>query len=546
MKRTYIKDITNKLVDSQILLYGWINAKRDHGGVLFVDLEDNTGIIQLVIRDIDQEISIGSCCEINGTIAYRVEGADNKNLSSGDIECIVNKINILNKSKTLPFDVTIETKVSEEILLRYRYLHLRRKNLRNNITFRSQLYNVIRNFMYSNSFIEVETPYLTVPMPEGARDFLVKSRLVNDGYYALSQSPQLYKQMLMIGTIDKYYQIVRCFRDEDNRADRQPEFTQLDYELSFTTSDEVINYTELLMKHIWNEMFSIQLKTPFDRLTHNETLELYGTDKPDMRYGLSFKKLDYKFNECNIINKQYIYGIVMPNDINISRNTINKIIEYSKLIDSPITYFENYNSIIKGPLVKYMSEESLTYIKSIVGDNLVFVAANNNKNKLLSGLGNIRIKLAEMFNLINKDWKFVVITKFPMCQVNENGTVEVEHHPFTNITDDTIKYLDTDISKLLTDTYDLVLNGYEIMSGSIRINDSVLQKKVLDILNINVANYQFFLDALSYGAPPHGGAAIGLDRLLYIMRNCKSIRDVIAFPKSSTGVDIITGAPLVI
>jgi aspartyl-tRNA synthetase len=567
MKRTYCGEIDNKSINEILTVKGWVNTRRDHGGVIFIDLRDHTGILQIVfnpdtkkIFDIAQSLRSEYVLEITGTIKKRLEGTINNDMLTGEIELIAEKLLILNTSKTPPFQIN-DGKINEDLRLQYRYIDLRGSKMQENLRFRSKLYNAIRNHLCSNNFNEIETPILTKPTPEGARDYLVPSRVHKTNFFALPQSPQLFKQLLMISGMDKYFQIAKCFRDEDLRADRQPEFTQLDIECSFSNEDDIINLTESLMRKIFTSLFDTNANLEFPRMTYTESMDKYGCDKPDLRNPLELKDItkmmsdtEFKvFKDCTNNEKRRIVALNVPNGSMMSRKNIDNYTDLVKTFGAKgLAYFKiddvsNIEEGITSPIKKFLSNQEIKDILNTVnpknGDLIFFSAdtldiVNNSMSALIYNLG-------KDLDLIEDGYKFLWIVDYPMFEY-ENNTNKLTslHHPFTSpFEDDTDEFT----NKTLSRAYDLTLNGNEIGGGSVRIHKKSLQLKVFKALGLTdeeiEKKFGFFLKALEYGCPPHAGIAFGLDRLVMILKNLPSIRDTIAFPKTQSSACLLTDAP---
>ncbi len=572
MQRIYCGKINKDYLGKDVVVYGWVQSKRDHGGVIFVDLRDKEGIVQVVFQPDNKEVFSKAeklrneyVIKVEGVVRLRPQGTENPKLYSGEVEIVCKDLEVLNTSKVLPFEISDYKDVSEELRLRYRYLDLRRAEMLNKIKLRSNLSFIIRNFFISRGFIEVETPFLTKSTPEGARDFLVPSRLTPYTFYALPQSPQLFKQILMVAGIDRYFQIVRCFRDEDLRADRQPEFTQIDYELSFVNEEDIINITEELLVEIFKAALGIDLERPFKRISYDEAISKYGTDRPDLRYKLEIVNITdilklTKFNVFRSVieNGGEVNTIVVPSQYKLSRQQIDGYIEFAKSVGAKgLAWMKYIDGKFESNIVKFFDEKELQDVKNklcLVGGETIFFSADKH-NKSCEFLGLLRQKLAKDLNLIDKKkFCFVWVVDFPLFEFSEEEQRIVSmHHPFTSPKEDEIYLFDEENltqEKLLTirsRAYDIVVNGVELGGGSIRIHNSELQRKILKILGIpdeEIENrFGFLLEALSYGAPPHGGIALGFDRLLAILTDSESIRDVIPFPKTQKGYCLLTSAP---
>ena len=567
MKRTQIKNISAQEIDSTFIISGWVERVRDHGGVIFFDIRDASGLMQVVVEPDDQalfkkseSIRMSFVLEITGSLRKRPEGTTNESLSSGELELVAKEINILSKSQPLPFQLDEHAKVGEEIRLKYRYLDLRRPEMQANLKTRSQVNHVIRNHLIDEGFIEIETPMMARATPEGARDFLVPSRLYNQKFYALTQSPQLFKQMLMIGGFEKYFQIVRCFRDEDTRKDRQPEFTQLDVELSFISEDEVLNISESLIKKVFSKTLSLDFED-FPRIKYQDAIKDFGSDKPDLRNPL--KLIDVKDIFSNSSFKVFADPakndksriVALKIDQEISRN---KIDEYTKFVANfgakglayiKVNDAKDLEKGLQSPILKFLSTDEITSLAErleLSSGDIVFFGADH-RNIVNDSMSALREKLGEDLNLIDQGaYKFSWITDFPLFEEDVQGNLSPSHHPFT-ATQGGLEALKKDPANATAKAYDLILNGSEIGGGSLRINDINEQLKVLSILGIEKKEaeekFGFFLEALSYGCPPHGGIAFGLDRLVMLLCKQESIRDVIAFPKTQSATCLLSDAP---
>ncbi len=566
LKRTnYCGEIDLSFIGKKICLAGWVHRIRHHGSLIFVDLRDRSGIIQLVFDpSTSQEayekadsLGIEWVILVEGVVRERPEGMKNPKIKTGDIEVEVLNIKIENTSKTLPFNLW-NNDVDENIRLRYRYLDLRRDKMQEKFLLRHKFFLSIRNFLDKRGFIEIETPNLIVSTPEGARDFIIPSRLQRGKFYALPQSPQLFKQLLMVAGFDKYFQIARCFRDEDLRADRQPEFTQLDLEMSFVDQEDIFRVIEELFIHVLKEVFSLEIKIPFPRLTYEEAQENYGTDKPDLRYDMkimdftqTFSSLSLDFLQKIISEGGNIKGIILKG-IQPSRKEWEIISEKSKSYGAPgIIWFSKTSGELRSSIKKYIEENFETKFNNSVpikdGDSLLLLAGD--KHEILKILGRIRLDLCEFFKIKPKEeLYFLWITDFPLFErEKDTGRIVAEHHPFTSPKEEDLNLIDIDPLRVRAQCYDLVLNGVELGSGSIRIHKREIQEKIFKILNLSQEEIEkrfgFLLEAFEYGAPPHGGIALGLDRIISILTKSNSLRDVIAFPKTQSGTCLLTGAP---
>lgn len=570
MKRTLIHKISSKDINSTFTISGWVEKVRDHGGVIFLDIRDSSGLIQVVVEPEDQElfkksesIRMSYVLEIIGELRKRPEGTINKSLPSGELELITKKVNILSISKPLPFQLDEHANAGEEVRLKYRYLDLRRPEMQENLKIRSEVNHILRNKLIDEDFIEIETPMMARATPEGARDFLIPSRLYNQKFYALTQSPQLFKQMLMIGGFEKYFQIVRCFRDEDTRKDRQPEFTQLDIELSFIDEEQILKISESLIKAIFQKILKLEFKD-FQRIKYQDAIRDYGSDKPDLRNPLKlidvkdiFKNSTFKvFADPAKNEKSRIVALKINQEI--SRN---KIDEYTKFVGNfgakGLAYIKvnDSNDLDKGlqsPILKFLSTEEISNLSKTLdfsaGDTVFFGA--DHRNIVNDSMSALREKLGHDLQLINQEeYKFGWITDFPLFEEDIKGNLSPSHHPFT-ATNGGIDSLKKDPINAIARAYDLILNGSEIGGGSLRINNLQEQLEIFSILGINKKEAQekfgFFLEALTYGCPPHGGIAFGLDRLIMLLCKQESIRDVIAFPKTQSATCLLSDAPSLI
>ena len=550
--------IGKKNVGETVTLYGWVNKKRDLGGLVFIDLRDRSGIIQLVVDpksgvyDLASTLKNEYVIKVSGKVVLRKEA--NKNLKTGEVEIEVLSLDILNKSIDLPFDLNNVTAL-EDTRLKYRYLDLRREELKNNLMVKHKVMQSARKYLNSLDFMEIETPILCKSTPEGARDYLVPSRVNKGCFYALPQSPQLFKQILMMSSMERYYQIARCFRDEDLRADRQPEFTQIDMEMSFLSQDEIMNITEGLLYNIFKEVKNIEIKLPINRMTYDEAINLYGSDKPDLRfenpiYDITdyFKESDFSLFK-NIINDGGIINALVFNAADkYSRKDIDKLTDYVKTYGAKALAFLKYNGEFTGSIAKFVNEEiGKNLIRSLdLKDNDLVLIIAGDKKMVKTSLGALRCKVAKDLDLISKDkYALTWVTDFPMFEYSEEEERYIAcHHPFTLPQD--IDGLD-DKENAKAYAYDIVINGYEAGGGSLRIYNPLDQEKVLEALGFSkeqaLSQFGFLLDALKYGCPPHGGLALGLERLTMILCGTENIRDVIAFPKTTSASCLMTEAP---
>ena len=569
LKRSHrCTELSSANIGETVTVMGWVHKSRNKGGIIFVDLRDRTGLLQIIFEEEDtgaEDFSKAEKLKSEYVIAVvgKVEkrsGAVNPNLKTGDIEIRASQLRILSESETPPFPVEENSKTKEELRLKYRYIDLRRPDLQRNLIMRSKVANITRQFLSEEGFLEIETPMLTKSTPEGARDYLVPSRVHQGNFYALPQSPQLFKQLLMCSGYDRYFQIVKCFRDEDLRADRQPEFTQIDLELSFADIEDVIDVNERLLHRIFKEVLDIEIELPIKRMTYEEAMDRYGSDKPDTRFGMELVNVSEVVKDCSftvftdtVANGGSVRGINVKGQGAMSRKKIDKLVDLSKDFGAKgLAYLSiNEDGTYKSSFAKFMTEEELKALVDAmdgqVGDLLLFVA--DKSEVAYEALGSLRLELANQLDLINKDdFNFLWVTDFPLLEYSEEQDRYVaKHHPFTMPAEEDLHLLDTDPGKVRSKAYDIVLNGTEIGGGSVRIYQSDVQEKMFEVLGFSKEDayerFGFLLNAFKYGVPPHAGLAYGLDRLIMLMAKEDSIRDVIAFPKVKDASCLMTDAP---
>ena len=569
LKRSHrCTEVSSANIGEKVTVMGWVQKSRNKGGIIFVDLRDRSGILQVIFEESQcgaesfekaGKLRSEFVAAIEGTVCKRA-GAVNENLATGDIEVVASSLRILSEAETPPFPIEENSKTKEEIRLKYRYLDLRRPDLQRNLIMKSKVATIARQFMADEGFLEIETPMLTKSTPEGARDYLVPSRVHPGTFYALPQSPQLFKQLLMCSGYDRYFQIARCFRDEDLRADRQPEFTQMDMELSFVDVDDVIDVNERLLAKLFKEILDLDIQLPIQRMTWQEAMDRFGSDKPDLRFGLELKDVSDVVKDCEfgvftgaLANGGTVRGINAEGQGSMPRKKIDALIEYAKTYGAKgLAYIViNEDGSYKSSFAKFMTEEQMNALVAAMdgkpGDLLLFAA---DKTKIVwTVLGALRCHLAELMGLVDKNvYRFVWITEFPLLEwSDEENRFTAMHHPFTMPMEEDLQYIDSDPGRVRAKAYDIVLNGNEIGGGSVRIHQDDIQEKMFECLGFTKAEaherFGFLLDAFKYGVPPHAGLAYGLDRLVMLMAKQDSIRDVIAFPKVKDASCLMTNAP---
>ena len=559
-------ELRSENIGEEVVLMGWVAKKRNLGSLVFFDLRDKTGITQIVVREEDKEnhdlashLGQEYVVEVKGLVRERE--SKNPDITTGDIEIVAEKINVLDKANTPPIYIKDDDDVAENLKLKYRYLDMRKASVQKNLKLRSDIVRTIREYMYENHFTEVETPFLTKPTPEGARDYLVPSRINQGEFYALPQSPQLLKQILMIGSLDRYFQVVKCFRDEDLRANRQPEFTQLDMELSFAGQDDVIAVNEGLIKELFDKYTDYDLTLPIPRMDYSEAMESYGSDKPDLRFGYKIQNIseiwkdsEFKVFADNTSEGKSVRAINFKNLADkYSRKQLDKLTDFVKHYGLGGLSYIKYGAEVNSSISKFLTDDILNNMidkLEIENNDLILIAADKDK-KVLEGLGALRNKVAKDNDLYEKEYALTWVVNFPMFEYNEEEDRYVsQHHPFTMPNEEDIHLLKTHPEQVRTQAYDIVINGDEMGGGSVRINNSELQKEIFEALNLteeDIKNkFGFFIEALSYGTPPHAGLAYGLDRLLMLFAKTDNIKDVIAFPKTQSATCPLTEAPTIV
>ena len=572
MRTNYCGEVTESLIDQEVTVCGWVHRRRDHGGVIFIDLRDREGLLQ-VVYDPDIEDAFATAesvrneyvLQVKGLVRYRPEGTKNDKLTTGQVEILGKELTILNKSDTPPFMLDVaDDEVAEDIRLKYRYIDLRREPMQKRLKMRSDIVRTLRNFLDDNGFLDIETPMLTKATPEGARDYLVPSRTHENSFFALPQSPQLFKQLLMMSGMDRYYQIVRCFRDEDLRADRQPEFTQIDIETSFIDEEEIMSLTEYMMRGIFKEVLDVELPNPFPRMSYDEAIRRFGSDKPDMRISMELvdiadllQDIEFKvFSGPAKDEKGRVAAMRLPQGCKLSRKDIDGYTNFVGIYGAKGLAYIKVNEVAKGveglqsPILKFLPDDAVMEIIKRTGaedGDLVFFGAD--KAKIVNeALGALRVKLAEDLDLMEGEWEPLWVVDFPMFEWDEGGNRwHALHHPFTSPKESDLELLESDPGNCYSRAYDMVLNGTELGGGSMRIYREEVQMKVFKALGISdeeaEEKFGFLLDALKFGCPPHGGIAFGLDRLVMLLSGASSIRDVMAFPKTQSASCMLTQAP---
>lgn len=565
-KRThYCGTLTKENIGNRVTVLGWAQKQRDLGSLIFIDLRDRTGIVQLAFDENTEKTIFDKAFTVRAEFVLMAKGVvreratKNKNIPTGDIEIVVDEFKILNKAQTPPFEITDGGDVKAELRMKHRYLDLRRPEMQNNIIARSKITNLTRNYFNENGFIDIETPNLIRPTPEGARDYLVPSRVHKGNFYALPQSPQIYKQLLMYSGFDRYIQIARCFRDEDLRQDRQPEFTQIDMEISFTDEEEIMTINEGFLAYIFKNFMGKELKTPFPRMTWHEAMERYGSDKPDVRFGFELNNIsdivensEFKVFSGAVANGGSVRAINVKGGAKFSRKEIDSLTEKAKHYHAKgLAWLKNTNGEISSSYAKFLTEAENNAICARLGvesGDLVLIVADKNK-VVFDTLGALRCECAKRLGLCDPfDFKFLWVTEFPLFEYSEeDGRFYAMHHPFTQPMVEDYEYIDTDPGRVRARAYDIVLNGTELGGGSIRINTTEMQEHMFSVLGISkedaAEKFGFLLDAFKYGVPPHGGLAFGLDRLVTLLLGLEDIRDVIAFPKAQNASEIMSKCP---
>ncbi|MED3985180.1 aspartate--tRNA ligase [Peribacillus simplex] len=566
--RTYFNgEVTEAAIGEKVTLKGWVQKRRDLGGVIFIDLRDRSGVVQVVFNpDISadalataEKIRNEYVLDIQGTVIKRDEANFNPNVTTGTVEVQAENVTILNEAKTPPFIIDERTDVSEDIRLKYRYLDLRRPAMFETLKMRNQTTKAIRDYLDGEGFLDIETPILTKSTPEGARDYLVPSRVHEGEFYALPQSPQIFKQLLMVSGFERYYQIARCFRDEDLRADRQPEFTQIDIETSFMSQEDIINTAEKMMAKVMKDVKGLDVTLPFPRMTYNEAMSRYGSDKPDTRFGMELKDVseivkdsDFKVFTGAVANGGQVKAIVVKDgNADYSRKDIDGLAEFAAIYGAKgLAWLKVEEDGVKGPIAKFFAEDQeqlVSVLEAEVGDLILFVA--DKKGIVADALGALRNKLGKERGLIDQSkFNFLWVTDWPLLEYDEEeGRYYAAHHPFTMPFREDMDKLESDPASVRAQAYDLVLNGYELGGGSLRIFERDVQEKMFKVLGFSEeeanAQFGFLMDAFEYGTPPHGGIALGLDRMVMLLAGRTNLRDTIAFPKTASASDLLVDAP---
>ncbi|CAM3936210.1 aspartate--tRNA ligase [Mesobacillus thioparans] len=561
-------EVTEKAIGEKVTLKGWVQKRRDLGGLIFIDLRDRTGIVQIVFNpevspealSIAEKVRTEYVLDVKGTVIAREQGSVNENLKTGKIEVQVEELIIINEAKTTPFVIADKTDVSEDVRLKYRYLDLRRPVMFETFKMRHQVTKAIRDYLDGEGFLDVETPILTKSTPEGARDYLVPSRVHPGEFYALPQSPQIFKQLMMVGGFERYYQIARCFRDEDLRADRQPEFTQIDIETSFMSQEDIMSLTEKMMQKVMKDVKGLEVASPFPRMSYQEAMDRFGSDKPDTRFGMELVDLSETVKESGFkVFASAVAGGGQVKAINVkgaaanySRKDIDGLTEFVAVYGAKgLAWLKAEEDGLKGPISKFFGEDEQAALKSqldvTAGDLLLFVA--DKKSVVADALGALRLKLGKELGLIDQNkFNFLWVTDWPLFEFDEEADrYFAAHHPFTMPVRDDVPMLESDPAKVKAQAYDIVLNGYELGGGSLRIFERDVQEKMFSVLGFTkeqaYEQFGFLLEAFEYGTPPHGGIALGLDRMVMLLAGRSNLRDTIAFPKTASASDLLTDAP---
>lgn len=569
-KRTNMcANVTNELVGKEVIVMGWVAKERNLGHIIFMDVRDRSGIVQIVVNDEDCKDYFEKAKTVRSEFVVAAKGrvrereSINPNISNGDIEILCSEFRILDKAQTPPIYIKSDDNVSEEMRLKYRFLDLRKESIQANLIKRARLITLMRSFLDSEGFIETETPYLGKPTPEGARDYLIPSRVNPNKFYALPQSPQLMKQLLMVAGMDRYYQLARCFRDEDLRANRQPEFTQMDIEMSFVDEDDVMDINERMVQKVFKELKGLDIEIPLKRIPFDEAMSRYGSDKPDLRFGFELtdvseivKDAEFKVFSGNVKEGHSVRGInIGEYQSEYSRKKIDALEKFVKDYGAKgLAWIKVNNGEVNSPIAKFLSEEELQNILNAFDakDNALILIVADKDEVVFDSLGALRRHIASNLGLLNpKEFKMAWVVDFPMFEYSEEeGRMVSKHHPFTMPKEEDLELLETAPEKMKSKAYDLVINGEEAAGGSIRINNSEIQERVFRALKLTEeeieAKFGFFVDALKYGTPPHGGIAYGIDRLAMQICETNNIKDVIAFPKTQSATDLLTGAPALV